>query len=409
MAGTNCRRITMARSFNSTRDLVQTSSGRPVSGSDRRSTPPLALERLAARSGISFNGVRPWDIKVRDPLLYRRILLQGSLGFGEAYMDGLWDSDQLDETMTRLIRTEADHRLPGLATLLKGVAFLEDQVINRQSRRRAFHVGERHYDIGNDLYRVMLDPSMSYSCGYWADARTLEDAQRAKLDLICRKLGLQPGERLLDIGSGWGGLAEYAARTYGVEVVGVTISKEQLELARVRCQGLPVEFRLMDYRELEGRFHKIASVGMFEHVGHKNYPVFFNKVAELLTDPGLMLLHTIGSRTSDWGTEPWVHKYIFPNGAIPSVRQLGAAFEPCLVLEDWHCFGQDYDRTLQAWWSNFDRAWPGLDRERYDQRFYRMWKYYLHLFMGFFRARRGQLWQLVLSKPGRTEVYRSVR
>ena len=399
----------MARSFNSTRDLEETSSASQTCGSDSRLRPPRALDRLAARSGIRFNGVRPWDIKVRDPLLYRRILLQGSLGFGEAYMDGFWDSDQLDETMTRLIRAEADQRLPGLATLLKGLAFLEDQVINRQSRRRAFHVGERHYDIGNDLYRAMLDPTMSYSCGYWAKARTLEEAQRAKLDLICRKLELKPGERLLDIGSGWGGLAEHAARTYGVEVVGITISKEQLELARERCQGLPVEFRLMDYRELHGRFDKIASVGMFEHVGPKNYPTFFLKVAELLEDQGLMLLHTIGSRTSDWGTDPWVHKYIFPNGAIPSVRQLGAAIEPWLVLDDWHCFGQDYDLTLQAWWSNFDRAWPGLDRGRYDQRFYRMWKYYLHLSMGYFRSRPGLLWQLVLSKPGRAEIYRSVR
>ncbi len=399
----------MARSFGSTRDIRRGGFRHPFSGTDRRLTPPRVLERLAARSGIVFNGVRPWDIQVRDPLLYRRILFRGSLGFGEAYMDGLWDSSQLDETMTRLIRAGAGDRLPGLAILLNGLAYLEDRVVNRQSRRRAFHVGERHYDIGNDLYQVMLDPTMSYSCGYWLDARTLEEAQRAKLDLICRKLMLHPGERLLDIGSGWGGLAEYAARNYDVEVVGVTISKEQIELARARCEGLPVEFRLMDYRELDGRFDKIVSVGMFEHVGQKNYPAFFNKVADLLADSGLMLLHTIGSRTTAWGTDPWVHKYIFPNGTIPSVRQLGAAIEPWLVLEDWHCFGQDYDHTLQAWWSNFDRAWRGLDRERYDQRFYRMWKYYLHLFMGYFRSRRGQLWQLVLSKPSRSETYRSVR
>lgn len=348
-------------------------------------------------------------MQVHDASVYRRILRHGSLGLGEAYMDGLWDAERLDETFTRLTRVGAGERVPGLAAVHAALAAVEDRLLNRQSRRRAFHVGERHYDIGNDLYQVMLDPSMSYSCGYWRDATSLQEAQRAKLDLICRKLELRPGERLLDIGSGWGGLAEYAARNYGVEVMGITISREQLELARVRCQGLPVEFRLMDYRNLDGRFDKIASVGMFEHVGPKNYNAYFQAAARVLKDEGLMLLHTIGSRLTFRGTDPWVQKYIFPNGAVPSARQISAALEPVLVLEDWHAFGPDYDRTLQAWWANFNAAWPALDRDRYDERFYRMWKYYLHLFMGYFRSRRGQLWQLVLSKPGRVDVYRSVR
>ena len=371
--------------------------------------PPRVLERLAASAGVTFNGDRPWDIQVQDAELYRRILRQGSLGFGEAYMDGLWEAEQVDETMTRLIGISVAERLPGLAAIRQALAHLDDVVRNRQSRRRAFQVGERHYDIGNDIYRAMLDPTMSYSCGYWKDAQTLEAAQQAKLDLICRKLELTPGERLLDIGSGWGGLAEYAARNYGVEVFGITISREQLDLARERCKGLPVEFRLMDYRELTGQYDKIVSVGMFEHVGIKNYHAYFESATRVLSDQGLMLLHTIGSRASYRGTDPWVDKYIFPNGAIPSVRQLGAALEPRLILDDWHCFGQDYDRTLQAWWANFDAAWPRLKGDRYDDRFYRMWKYYLHLFMGYFRSRRGQLWQLVLSKPTRSAVYRSVR
>jgi cyclopropane-fatty-acyl-phospholipid synthase len=372
-------------------------------------TPPRVLERLAASAGIAFNGDQPWDIQVHDAELYRRILRQGSLGFGEAYMDGLWDAERPDETMTRLIRISIAERLPGLAAMRQALAHLDDLVRNRQSRRRAFQVGERHYDIGNDIYRAMLDPTMSYSCGYWRDAQTLAEAQQAKLDLICRKLELTPGERLLDIGCGWGGLAEHAARNYGVEVFGITISREQLELARERCKGLPVEIRLMDYRELSGRFDKVVSVGMFEHVGLKNYRAYFGAAANVLADHGLMLLHTIGSRGSYRGTDPWVDKYIFPNGAIPSVRQIGSALEPWLVLDDWHCFGLDYDRTLQAWWANFDAAWPRLRGDRYDERFYRMWKYYLHLFMGYFRSRRGQLWQLVLSKPTRSAVYRSVR
>lgn len=324
-------------------------------------------------------------------------------------MDGLWDAERLDETLTRVIRIAAGERLTGAAALRTLLAEVEDRLLNRQSRRRAFQVGRHHYDIGNDIYRAMLDPSMSYSCGYWRDARTLEEAQRDKLDLICRKLKLAPGERLLDIGCGWGGLAEHAARHFGVEVCGITISREQLCLAEERCRGLPVEIRLLDYRALRGRFDKIVSVGMFEHVGLKNYRAYFSTAAEVLADDGLMLLHTIGSSLSVRGTDPWVHRYIFPNGALPSVRQLGASIEPWLLLEDWHCFGLDYDLTLQAWWQRFDAAWPQLQGGQYDQRFYRMWKYYLHLFMGYFRSRRGQLWQLVLSKPGRQAIYRAPR
>ena len=395
----------MTSSLSPNSGFVRSTPGKPGA----KAAPPRVLERLAASAGITFNGDRPWDIRVHDSELYRRILRQGSLGFGEAYMDGLWDSQRLDETMTRVIRVSAGERLPGLAAVQNVLAYLDDLMRNRQTRRRAFEVGERHYDIGNDIYRAMLDPTMSYSCGYWQDAQTLGQAQRAKLDLICRKLELAPGERLLDIGCGWGGLAEHAARHYGVEVFGITISREQLDLARERCRGLPVEVRLMDYRELSGQFDKIVSVGMFEHVGFKNYRAYFRAAADVLADQGLMLLHTIGARATFRGTDPWVHKYIFPNGAIPSVGQVGAAIEPWLVLEDWHSFGPDYDRTLQAWWDNFDAAWPTLRGDRYDQRFYRMWKYYLHLFMGYFRSRRGQLWQLVLSRPARSAVYRSLR
>lgn len=395
----------MARPIGSFRHLAG-----PEEGSVTRSLdPPWILERLASEADVRFNGDRLWDIQVLDAAVYRRILRQGSLGFGEGYMDGLWESERLDETMTRLIRADVGQRLPGMAAIRAALARAEDLLLNRQSRRRAFHVGERHYDIGNDIYRSMLDPTMSYSCGYWRDAETLEEAQRAKLDLICRKLELAAGERLLDVGCGWGGLAEHAARYHGVEVHGITVSREQLALAEERCRGLPVTIRLMDYRDLEGRYDKVVSVGMFEHVGVRNYRTFFRTVARVMAEEGLMLLHTIGSRLSQRGTDPWVNRYIFPNGAVPSMGQLGAAIEPWLVLEDWHCFGPDYDRTLQAWWRRFDVAWPSLKSDRYDQRFYRMWKYYLHSFMGFFRARRGQLWQLVLSKPGRGTLYRAPR
>jgi len=226
--------------------------------------------------------------------------------------------------------------------------------------------------------------------------------------MICRKLELKPGERVLEIGCGWGGLARHAAAHYGVDVLGVTVSKEQKKLAEERCVGLPVEIRLMDYRLLEGRYDKIVSVGMFEHVGPKNYPVYFQKAFELLKDDGLFLLHTIGHDKTSICTDPWIDRYIFPNGKVPSAAQITRNLERRFIIEDWHNFGQDYDRTLMAWWDNFNRAWPQL-QSKYDQRFYRMWKYYLMCCAGYFRSRQGQLWQLVLSKRTRRTVYRSLR
>jgi len=369
---------------------------------------PRALVRLVESADVRFDGGRPWDIQVRSSDLYDRVLRQGSLGFGESYMDGDWESERLDETFERLLTARLDTKIQVVAKLQFLGLLLRSLLVNRQSRKRAFHVGEHHYDIGNDVYTAMLDPTMSYSCGYWKDAEDLEQAQLAKLRLICDKLELKPGERLLDIGCGWGGLAKLAAQDYGVEVTGVTVSKEQQRLARERCTGLPVQIELMDYRDLTGRFDKVVSVGMFEHVGPKNYPAYFAVVERVMAADGLFLLHTIGNYDHLHTTDAWIDKYIFPNGYIPSARQLSRAIEKDLVLEDWHNFGPDYDTTLMAWWKNFDQAWPRLS-DKYGERFYRMFKYYLHACAGYFRSRQGQLWQLVLSKRGRRQIYRSIR
>ncbi len=361
---------------------------------------------------MRFNGNRPHDIQVRDAEAYRRILTRGSLGFGEAYMDGLWECQQLDAMLTALLRADINERirsLPRLRLLLGAAASVAaNRLINRQSKRRAFAVGEQHYDIGNDVFEAMLDPSLSYSCGYWARAQDLEQAQQDKLDMVCRKLALEPGERLLDIGCGWGGLARHAAEHYGVQVFGITVSRQQLALARQRCAGLPVRLELMDYRDLQGRFDKIASVGMFEHVGPKNYRSFFAIARRLLAADGLLLLHTIGDSTTSVETDPWIDKYIFPNGKLPSAQQIAAAVEADLVIRDWHEFGFDYDRTLMTWWANFNAAWPLL-QHNYSQRFYRMWKYYLHACAASFRVGQTQLWQIVLSQRGGYAGYRSIR
>ena len=370
--------------------------------------PPRVLEQLVDMAGVRFNGRFARDIQVHDDEVYRRILLQGSLGFGEAYMDGLWDVHALDELFYRLLKFDIDEKLVGWARFRLLLEVMRHRLFNLQSGERAFQVGEQHYDIGNDIFQAMLDPSMSYSCAYWHNAETLEQAQINKLDLICRKLELQPGDRLLEIGCGWGGLAYHAARHYSAEVLGITVSREQQQLAQQRCQGLPVRFELMDYRDLQGRFDKVVSVGMFEHVGPKNYPLYFDRVSELLDDDGLFLLHTIGIHKTTSSVDAWIDKYIFPNGKLPSARQIAAALDDRFIIDDWHNFGADYDRTLMAWWHNFDQAWPRLE-SRYGRRFYRMWKYYLLSCAGFFRSRQGQLWQLVLSKRQRSGVYRSVR
>lgn len=373
-----------------------------------RPTPPSVLRELAATAGVRFNGDAPWDIQVFDERVYRMILSRGSLGFGEAYMAGLWDCARLDELFLRLIGINADERLGGWARLRIMGETLRQSLLNLQSKSRALAVGKQHYDIGNDLFEAMLDPTMSYSCAYWAEADNLAQAQRDKLDLICRKLELVPGERLLDIGCGWGGLAQFAAIHYGVEVVGLTVSSEQRSLARERCAGLPVRIELMDYRDLTGSYDKVVSVGMFEHVGPKNYPIYFDVVNRVLKPDGLFLLHCIGNSTASPTADPWIDKYIFPNGKLPFVRQLTGALEGRLLIEDWHNIGPDYDWTLMAWWNNFDCAWPRLEH-KYGKRFYRMWKYYLLSCAGFFRSRQGRVWQLVLSKRGRAGVYRSVR
>lgn len=370
--------------------------------------PPEVLRELVNIAGIQFNGSYPWDIQVHDNEVYRRILTSGSLGFGEAYMDGMWDAHALDELFSRLLSFGIDEQLNGWVQFKLMLEAIRHRLFNLQTGKRVFHVAETHYDIGNDVFEAMLDPSMSYSCGYWHHASTLEQAQINKMDLICKKLELQPGEHLLEIGCGWGGLAYHAAKNYGVKVFGITVSKQQQQFAQRRCVDLPVKIELMDYREITGKFDKVVSVGMFEHVGPKNYPDYFDIVKDVLMENGLFLLHTIGMYRKSATVDAWINKYIFPNGKLPSAREIASALDNRFILEDWHNFGQDYDRTLMAWWKNFDTAWPQLEN-KYGKRFYRMWKYYLLCCAGFFRSRQGQLWQIVLSKRSRKYNYHSIR
>jgi cyclopropane-fatty-acyl-phospholipid synthase len=354
------------------------------------------VEELLALADVEIGGSRPWDIQVHDERLYARVMAQGTLGLGESYMDGWWDVEVLDEFFHRVLRAKLEDRIRPLAD---GVRALRARAINLQRSSRAFEIGRRHYDIGNDLYRCMLDGRMMYSCGYWKDARSLDEAQEAKLDLVCRKLGLRPGMRVLDIGCGWGGAVRFAAERYGVEAVGITVSEEQVMLAREVCEGLSVEIRMQDYRELSEEFDRIFSIGMFEHVGCRNYGSYMRIVRRCLKSDGLFLLHTIGGNRSVNTTDPWMARYIFPRSVLPSARRMSEACEGVFIIEDWHNFGTDYDKTLMEWYRNFESGWGEL-KERYGERFRRMWTYYLLSCAGSFRARKLQLWQLVLSPEG---------
>lgn len=364
------------------------------------------VENLLKKADVRIGGDRPQDITVHDERLFNRAIRHGTLGLGEAYMDGWWDANELDTFIKTVLAAHLDKEFE--LNFASVMAIAKAFILNMQSHVRARKVGEVHYDLGNDLYEAMLDTRMVYTCGYWKDARTLDEAQEAKLDLVCRKIGLKKGDRVLDIGCGWGSFAKYAAETYGAEVVGVTISKEQAALAREHCKGLPIEIRVQDYRDVNETFDHIVSLGMFEHVGTKNYRTYFEVARRCLKPNGLFLLHTIGDNISRLTSDPWINTYIFPGGVIPSAAQIGKASEGLFVMEDWHNFGVDYDTTLMAWFKHFDAAWPTL-REKYGERFYRMWKYYLLTCAGAFRARETHLWQIVLSPNGVPGGYRSVR
>ncbi len=371
---------------------------RPKAGAAPKAAGARAvLEEILAAADIRLDGQRPCDLRVHDDRFFARALAEGTLGFGESYMDGWWDCEALDEMFFRAIRARLAERIR--LNLRMALAMAQAVVFNLQNKRRARRVGRRHYDLGNDFFEAMLDPAMQYSCGYFQGTDDLAEAQQRKLDLICRKLGLQPGMRLLDIGCGWGGLAKYAARHHGCSVVGITISREQHAHAVAACEGLPVEIRLQDYRDLSESFDRVVSVGMMEHVGYKNYRTYMETVSRCLGEEGIFLCHTIGDTRSGTHCDPWITRYIFPNSMLPSASQATRAAEGHFVLEDVHNFGAHYDPTLLAWEANFRAAWPRFEG-RYGERFYRMWRFYLLSCAAAFRARSIELYQFVLSKQG---------
>ncbi len=358
------------------------------------------VRELFEAAGVGVEGRAAGDILVKNEAFYGRLLREASIGLGESYMDAWWECDELDLFIEKILRADMKKKIDG--SLRLKLLTVQALVTNMQSRARSKIVAEKHYDLGNDLYQVMLDPRMVYTCAYWKHARTLDEAQEHKLELVCRKAHLEPGMRVLDLGCGFGGFALYAAEKHGCEVVGVTVSTEQqrfgADLARRR--KLPVELRLQDYRAVTGTFDAVVSIGMLEHVGWRNHRAFMEVVHRCLRRDGIAVLHTIGSNHSQRHGIPFFEKHLFPNAASPSLAQLGKAMEHLFVVEDVHNIGPDYRPTLLAWWKNFEAGYDSLDKTKYDERFYRMWRFYLLSAAGAVAARESQLWHLVLTHPG---------
>ena len=353
------------------------------------------FRKILEEHDIRVDGSRPWDVSIINPKLFNRVFLNGSMGLGESYMDGWFECQRLDLFFEKIFSAGLDSRYGNLQYLLSSIV---SRLINLQSISRSFIVGEKHYDIGNDLFSVMLDKRMMYTCGYWPkNVSNLEEAQKSKLDLVANKINLKPGMKVLDLGCGWGGAAKYFSESYGVKVIGNTISKEQYLFAKESCAGLDVEILLMDYRDLKDQFDAIYSIGMFEAVGHQNFRKYFQSVDKCLKDDGVFLLHTIGVDKSYTATDPWINKYIFPNGMMPSSKQITTAMEGLFKIDDWHNFGPDYDKTIMCWYKNFTDHYKLL-KHSYDQKFYRMWTYWLLQSAASFRTRSNNLWQILLSK-----------
>lgn len=364
------------------------------------------ITSLLAEVGVAINGNKPYDIQIHNENFYNRVLRQKSIGLGESYMDGWWDCQKLDELFYKILSNDLNSKIKNNKDLVMQI--FANLLFNSGIKSKAFEVGEKHYDIGNDLYKNMLDKRLTYTCGYWKNGNNLDEAQENKLDLICKKLYLKKGQKILDIGSGWGSFTGYASEKYQVQSIGITVSKEQKKFTDEKYKNLMVETRLQDYRDLNERFDNIVSIGMFEHVGKKNYRKFAKIVHDSLEDDGLFLLHTIGCEEPSLSIDPWIEKYIFPNGMTPSAKNISQAINGLFIIEDWHNFGYDYYKTLIAWHKNFDDNWDVI-KSNYNERFYRMWRYYLLSCAGSFKARKLQLWQIVLSKNGVSGGYNSIR
>mmetsp|Transcript_37565 Transcript_37565/g.87936 ORF Transcript_37565/g.87936 Transcript_37565/m.87936 type:complete len:496 (+) Transcript_37565:76-1563(+) len=352
-------------------------------------------------------------VKITDDSAWWDIIIRGNLGIAEAWMHGKAEVEPLpmfikllNGTSIGTRRTQGSDFLSTFVNVIAAPLGMAAQTINQQTRKLSKRVAEVHYDAGNDLYEKMLGPSMSYTCAYWKDANNLDEAQTAKFNLIFRKLQLPPSEhmKVADLGMGWGTLASYVHRESqgSAEVIGVSLSKEQVSWAQANLQKPGLRFIWQDYREIcedpaqMGTFDRVYSVGMLEHVGYKNHAGFFKCIKALLKPDGLAVVHSIGEPDFVPVSDAFLDKYIFPGAVIPTLSSLTANFEKDFILEDFHNFGHDYAKTLAAWSVNAEEFFRE-NPTAYSEEFKRMWRYYLQMCEALFELRINQLWQFVLS------------
>lgn len=351
-------------------------------------------------------------VYIHDPDAWTAIALGGSLGAGESYMDGLWSADDLVSTVRILLRTSS--RLSNLdgsgLGLVRGALEGLYHRLRRNTRDGSRRNISEHYDLGNEFYALWLDRSMMYSSAYWErQAMTLEEAQEARLERICAKLELSPTDHLLEIGTGWGGMAIHAASRYGCRVTTTTISRQQYDLAiaRVREAGLVdrVTVLLEDYRDLHGQYDKLVSIEMIEAVGAEYFETYFSKIGELLAPNGLALIQAITTPddrfASSVGRTDFIKRHIFPGGQLPSVDAMTTAWrkQTDLRLLHFEDFGDDYARTLGVWRARFHDRLAEVEALGYSPRFQRMWDFYLASCEGAFLERHCGVAQLLLARP----------
>jgi cyclopropane-fatty-acyl-phospholipid synthase len=322
-------------------------------------------------------------LKLTDHKIERRLVRDPQLALGEAYMDGqlVMQQGRIYDLLELVLSNAQWQEFPAWTKGLDATRYLVRRMLQLNSARRSQRNVAHHYDIDGSIYDLFLDPDRQYSCGYFEDTDDLEMAQLAKKRHIAAKLAIEPGQRVLDIGSGWGGLGLYLAKTAGCEVTGVTLSTEQHKISQERAakEGLArsVRFEFKDYRKVTGRFDRIVSVGMFEHVGVNHFTTYFRKVRDLLTDDGVALIHTIGRSEPPSTTSGFIAKYIFPGGYIPALSEMTAAVEHSgLIISDVEILRLHYAKTLRAWRERFLANWDRAAAIR-DERFCRMWEFYL--------------------------------
>mmetsp|Transcript_2643 Transcript_2643/g.5371 ORF Transcript_2643/g.5371 Transcript_2643/m.5371 type:complete len:414 (+) Transcript_2643:74-1315(+) len=348
-------------------------------------------------------------VEFHDPTAWYDIITQGNLGVAESYMHGKIKVDPLPFFLTLLNgtalgtrRKEGSDYMVFFMDMINLPTALAGRLFNQQTRERSTRVTKQHYDAGNDLYERMLGPSMSYTCAYWRNATTLDEAQTNKFDLIRRKLELQDGMKVADLGMGWGTAAAYMHKHGRVEVTGVSLSEEQVKWAQANLAKTGLKFVWEDYRDHcenpanVGTYDRVYSIGMLEHVGFKNHATLFKCIKRLLKPDGLAVVHTIGEPDFLPNSDPFLDKYIFPGAVIPALSSVSAAIENDFILEDFQNFGYDYAKTLAVWAVNSE-AFFRDNPTAYTPEFQRMWDYYLKMCEALFELRINQLWHFVLS------------